>query len=67
MTLHDGRHFRGKIVGIDPDTDLAAIKIKSDDLPKPLELSERTIQQGELAFSIGHPFKFALLFGMASY
>ena len=55
VTLHDGRHFRGKIIGIDPDTDLAAIKIKSDDLPKPLELSERTIQQGELAFSIGHP------------
>ena len=55
VTLHDGRHFKGKIVGIDPDTDLAAIKIKTDDLPKPLELSDRTIQQGELAFSIGHP------------
>jgi len=55
VKLQDGRQFRGKIVGVDPDTDLAAIKIKINDSPKPLELSQRVIQQGELAFSIGHP------------
>lgn len=57
VTLYDGRHTKGKLIGIDPDTDLAAIKINLDNLPKPLELTQRRVQQGELAFSIGHPLR----------
>lgn len=55
VTLYDGRHARGKIIGVYPDTDLAAIKINVDNLPKPLELSTRRVQHGELSFCIGHP------------
>lgn len=57
VTLYDGRQTRAKIIGIDPDTDLAAIKVDLENLPEPLELSERRVQQGELAFSIGHPLR----------
>src|SRR4029079_4059987 len=31
--LHDGRKFEGKIVGFEPQLDLAVLKIDSDDLP----------------------------------
>jgi len=55
--LHDGRRAEARIVGIDPDTDLAALKIDLEDLPEPLQLSERRLQQGEMAFSIGHPLQ----------
>lgn len=55
VKLHDGRSVNGDLIGIDPGTDLAAIKIAIDDLPPPLELAKRRVQQGEMAFSIGHP------------
>ncbi|MGH8547147.1 MAG: S1C family serine protease [Methylococcales bacterium] len=55
VKLHDGRSVIGQLIGIDPGTDLAAIKIEIDDLPPPLELATRRVQQGEMAYTIGHP------------
>lgn len=55
VMLYDGTMRRGKLVGVDPDTDLAAIKISTGSLPEPLKISGRTVKQGELAFSFGHP------------
>lgn len=55
IRFHDGRSVIGDLIGIDPGTDLAAIRIAIDKLPKPLELATRRVQQGELAYSIGHP------------
>ncbi|MGR9106657.1 MAG: S1C family serine protease, partial [Gammaproteobacteria bacterium] len=55
VKLHDGRSVTGNLIGIDPGTDLAAIKIDIDNLPPPLELATRRVLQGEMAFSIGHP------------
>lgn len=55
VKLHDGRLVTGLLIGIDPDTDLAAIKIEIDHLPPPLQLATRRVLQGELAYSIGHP------------
>ncbi len=55
VKLQDGRSVIGQLIGIDPDTDLAAIKIEIDQLPPPLQLATRRVQQGELAYSIGHP------------
>lgn len=55
VKLHDGRSVTGQLIGIDPGTDLAAIKIEIDRLPPPLELATRRVQQGEMAYSIGHP------------
>src|SRR4051812_21301254 len=33
VVLHDGRKFDGKIVGAEPQLDLAVLKIEGDDLP----------------------------------
>ncbi|MGH8553046.1 MAG: S1C family serine protease, partial [Methylococcales bacterium] len=55
IKLHDGRSVIGDLIGIDPGTDLAAIQIAIDHLPPPLELATRRVQQGEMAYSIGHP------------
>jgi S1-C subfamily serine protease len=55
VKLHDGRSVIGQLIGIDPGTDLAAIKIELDRLPPPLVLATRRVQQGEMAYSIGHP------------
>ncbi len=55
VKLFDGRQKKARLIGVDPSTDLAALKIDIKDLPKPLVLSKRKVQQGELAFCIGHP------------
>ena len=33
VKLNDGREFKGRIIGTDPSTDLALVKIEGDDLP----------------------------------
>jgi S1-C subfamily serine protease len=55
VTLKDGRTFEGKVVGIDPITDVAAVKIESTDLPVvPLGNSE-DLMPGQWAIAIGNP------------
>ncbi len=59
IELSDGRKLKGDVLGIDPKTDLAAIKINAENLPTPIALAKHVVQQGELAFSLGHPLGFA--------
>lgn len=59
IEFSDGRKTKGQVIGIDPKTDLAAIKIEPDDLPEPIQLATHRVQQGELAFSLGHPLGFS--------
>ena len=33
VKLNDGREFKGRIIGTDPSTDLALVKIEGEDLP----------------------------------
>lgn len=58
ITLHDGTVVNGVIVGTDPDSDLAVIKVE---LParelRPVELAiSSQVKVGQLAVSIGNPF-----------
>lgn len=56
VTLFDKRSFRGKVVGADPKTDIAVVKISADDLPTvPLGDSDK-LQVGEFVLAIGNPF-----------
>ncbi len=57
VKLFDGREFKAKIVGTDPQSDVAVIKIDSDQaLPVlPLGDSEK-IQVGEWVIAVGNPF-----------
>lgn len=53
--LTDGRNVNGRVLGTDPATDLAVVKIDADNLPEaPLGDSD-TIQVGEPAIAIGNP------------
>ncbi len=56
VTLKDGRKFDAQVVGVDPITDLAVLKIKAAGLPV-VELgdSDKT-RVGEFAFALGAPF-----------
>lgn len=58
VTLSDGRHFSASVVGDDPSTDLAVIRISAAGLvAAPLGDSER-IRVGQLAIAIGNPYGF---------
>jgi len=55
VTLNDKRTFKAKVIGTDPETDVAVIKIKGDDLPVlPLGDSDR-LRVGDWAIAIGNP------------
>lgn len=56
VSLNDGRSFQADIVGSDPATDVALIKIASDDLSAlPLADSE-SLRVGDFVVAIGNPF-----------
>ena len=59
ITLHDGRKFSAEIVGDDPATDLAVVRVQADGLPV-LELGEsKALKPGQLAIAIGNPYGFS--------
>jgi serine protease Do len=56
VTLFDKREFRGKVIGTDPKTDLAVVKIDAKDLPY-IELGDSDkLKVGELVIAIGNPY-----------
>ncbi|MBM4134637.1 MAG: DegQ family serine endoprotease [Nitrospira sp.] len=56
VTLPDKREFRGKIVGTDPKTDLAVIKVDGHDLPFVPWGDSSQLQVGEYVLAVGNPF-----------
>ncbi len=55
VTLKDGRSFPGKVMGTDPLTDVAVIKIEAEDLPAVTFADSDQLQPGEWAIAIGNP------------
>ncbi len=56
VKLADGRKFKAKVIGKDPQSDVAVIKINAKDLPVlPLGNSD-ALQVGEWVIAIGNPF-----------
>ncbi|MCW6038555.1 trypsin-like peptidase domain-containing protein [Spirulina subsalsa FACHB-351] len=55
VTLKDGRTYDGKVIGSDPVTDLAVVKIEATDLPTIALGDSDQLQPGELAIAIGNP------------
>src|SRR5439155_1895802 len=55
VTLNDKRSFKAKVIGTDPETDVAVIKINGDDLPV-LQLGDSDrLRVGDWAIAIGNP------------
>jgi S1-C subfamily serine protease len=55
VTLKDGRAFTGKVLGLDPVTDVAAIKIDASNLPTAALGKSSTLNPGQWAIAIGNP------------
>jgi len=58
VTLSDGRRFVADVVGDDPGTDLAVIRISAPNLVPTLLGDSKTIRPGQLAIAIGNPYGF---------
>lgn len=55
VTLKDGRSFVGKVVGTDPVTDVAVVKIQGNNLPAVTLGNSEQLKPGEWAIAIGNP------------
>ncbi|NJR39170.1 MAG: PDZ domain-containing protein [Leptolyngbyaceae cyanobacterium CSU_1_4] len=55
VTLKDGRTFKGKVLGVDRVTDVAAVKIDGTALPTVALGNSATLIPGEWAIAIGNP------------
>ena len=58
VTLSDGRSFSAKLVGDDPETDLAVIDINASNLTSVEFGDSSAIQVGQLVIAIGNPYGF---------
>lgn len=59
IELSDGRKFDAEIIGTDPETDIALVKIEAENLPY-LELADSdNLKVGEWVLAIGNPLSFS--------
>jgi serine protease Do len=56
VRLRDGRAFSGRVVGRDPATDLAVLRIEAKDLPAATFADSDAARVGEWVLAIGSPF-----------
>ena len=56
VALPDKREFKGKVVGSDPKTDVAVVKISASSLPSLSFGDSDKLQVGDYVFAIGDPF-----------
>lgn len=56
VTLNDNREFTAKVVGTDPQTDVALLKIEGDDFPYLTFGNSDALQVGEWVLAVGNPF-----------
>ena len=56
VKLNDNREFKGKLIGADPNTDLALVKIEGDDFPTIPVGDSDALKVGEWVLAVGNPF-----------
>lgn len=56
VVLNDKRSFKAKLVGTDPNTDIALLKIEAEKLPVILFGNSDSIKVGEWVLAVGNPF-----------
>ncbi|MFP4223925.1 MAG: trypsin-like peptidase domain-containing protein [Phycisphaeraceae bacterium] len=53
----DGSRYDAEVIGTDPSTDVAVLKIEDDTLT-PAARAEEAVEQGDMVFAFGSPFQF---------
>ena len=56
VSLVDGREFTAKVMGRDPKTDIAVIKVDAKDLPCLTMADSDKIEVGDIVLAVGNPF-----------
>jgi serine protease DegQ len=56
VALNDGKNFKARIVGTDPETDLAVLKLDAEGLPAITLGNLGAVQVGDVVLAIGNPF-----------
>jgi serine protease Do len=56
VALQDGREFTAKVIGRDPKSDVAVIKIEAKDLPAVTMADSDKVEVGDVVLAIGNPF-----------
>jgi serine protease Do/serine protease DegQ len=56
VTLQDGRDFKGKLVGTDPDTDVAVVQIQGTNLQALPLADSAQLRVGDFVVAVGDPF-----------
>ena len=56
ITLHDKRLLTAKVIGLDPNTDVALIKIDAENLPTLSFANSDELKVGEWVVAVGNPF-----------
>jgi serine protease DegQ len=56
VTLHDGRTLKAKLIGTDPDTDVAVIQIPADHLSAMPLADSSQLHVGDFVVAVGNPF-----------
>jgi serine protease Do len=57
VTLTDKREFKAKLIGTDPNTDVAIIKVESNNLPVASVGNSDDVQVGQWVLAIGNPLQ----------
>lgn len=56
VSLNDGRELTAKVVGTDPQTDLAVVKVEAKDLPAVTFADSDKVEVGDRVLAVGNPF-----------
>jgi len=56
VTLSNNHHYRAEVIGTDPDTDIALVRIDKKDLPALAFVNSDNTKVGEWVLAVGNPF-----------